>query len=162
MIDAVQLGGNLRAARTRRGLSQEDVADSLGLPRTSVTNIESGNREVSTLELTRLASLYRISAAILLDAEMSEDASVVLMRALKQASISDEISRAIEDVRELFHEGAVLRKMLGWEFDGSLPNYGAKISSPAEAIRQGNTVAAGRTPPAWSRQRADWQYRRVY
>src|ERR1700678_396941 len=109
MLDAVQLGSNLRAARERRGLSQQDVADSLGLPRTSVTNIESGNREVSTLELSRLASLYRISPGSLLDASTSEDASVVLMRALQQASISDEVSRAIEDVRDLFHEGAVLR-----------------------------------------------------
>lgn len=141
MLDAVQLGNNLRAARERRGLSQQDVADSLGLPRTSVTNIEAANREVSTLELTRLASLYRISPAALLDAGMSEDASVVLMRALQQASVSDEVSRAIEDVRDLFHEGAVLRQMLGWEFEGGLPNYGARIGSPAEAIRQGNTVA---------------------
>jgi Zn-dependent peptidase ImmA (M78 family)/transcriptional regulator with XRE-family HTH domain len=141
MLDAVQLGSNLRAARERRGLSQQDVADSLGLPRTSVTNIESGNREVSTLELSRLASLYRISPGSLLDASTSEDASVVLMRALQQASISDEVSRAIEDVRDLFHEGAVLRQMLGSEFEGGLPNYGARIGSPAEAIRQGNTVA---------------------
>jgi Zn-dependent peptidase ImmA (M78 family)/transcriptional regulator with XRE-family HTH domain len=141
MLDAVQLGSNLRAARERRGLSQQDVADSLGLPRTSVTKIDSGNREVSTLELSRLASLYRISPGSLLDASTSEDASVVLMRALQQASISDEVSRAIEDVRDLFHEGAVLRQMLGSEFEGGLPNYGARIGSPAEAIRQGNTVA---------------------
>jgi len=61
MLDAVQLGNNLRAARERRGLSQVQVAEVLNLPRTAVTNIESGNREVSTLELTRLADLYRVS-----------------------------------------------------------------------------------------------------
>ena len=122
MLDAVRLGHNLRAAREGRGLSQEDVADLLSLPRTAVTNMESANREVSTLELTRLATLYRISPASLLDAAMIEDASVVLMRALQHASVSDEVARAIQDVRELFHEGAVLRRILGSEFDGRLPN----------------------------------------
>lgn len=141
MLNAVQLGNNLRAARERRGLSQQEVADSLQIPRTAVTNIESGLREVSTLELTRFAHLYRISPTSLLEMGMSEDASVVLMRALEQARISDEISQAIEDVRDLFHEGAVLRQMLGWEFDDGLPNYASRITSPAEAIRQGDTVA---------------------
>jgi Zn-dependent peptidase ImmA (M78 family)/transcriptional regulator with XRE-family HTH domain len=141
MLDAVQLGNSLRAARERRSLSQQDVAHVLNLPRTAVTNIESGSREVSTLELTRLANLYHVSPASLLQASMGEDASVVLMRALKHASISDQVAQAIEDVRDLFHEGAVLRRMLGSEFDEGLPNYAARIASPAEAIRQGNTVA---------------------
>ena len=141
MLDAVQLGHNLRTAREGRGLSQQEVADLLSLPRTAITNIESGNREVSTLELTGLAALYHISPASLLDAAMIEDASVVLMRALQHASISDEVARAIQDVRELFHEGAVLRRVLGPEFDGRLPNYSARVGSPAEAIRQGDTLA---------------------
>jgi Zn-dependent peptidase ImmA (M78 family)/DNA-binding XRE family transcriptional regulator len=141
ILTAVQLGNNLRAARERRGLSQQEVADVLHLPRTAVTNIESGVREVSTLELTRFANLYRISPTSLLESGTGEDASVVLMRTLKQACISDEVAQAIADVRSLFHEGAMLRRMLGWEFDEGLPNYATRIASPAEAIRQGNTVA---------------------
>ena len=42
MIDAAQIGLRLRAARERRGLSQQEVADALKLPRTALTNIESG------------------------------------------------------------------------------------------------------------------------
>lgn len=141
MLTSVQLGNSLCAARERRGLSQQAVAEALNLPRTAVTNIESGSREVSTLELTRLASLYRVAPASLLNDDSVEDSSLVLMRALQQASISDEVTQAIEDVRDLCHEGAALRRMLGWEFDEGLPNYAAKISSPSEAIRQGDTVA---------------------
>jgi len=141
MLNAVQLGNNLRAARERRGLSQQEAADVLQLPRTAVTNIESGNREVSTLELTRFAELYRVSPTSLLEAGTGADDSVVFMRALEQASISDDVARAIAHVRDLFHEGAVLRRMLGSENDEGLPNYAARISSPAEAIRQGDTVA---------------------
>lgn len=141
MLTSVQLGNSLCAARERRGLSQQAVAEALNLPRTAVTNIESGSREVSTLELTRLASLYRVAPASLLNDDSVEDSSLELMRALQQASISDEVTQAIEDVRDLCHEGAALRRMLGWEFDEGLPNYAAKISSPSEAIRQGDTVA---------------------
>jgi Zn-dependent peptidase ImmA (M78 family)/transcriptional regulator with XRE-family HTH domain len=141
MFDAVQLGINLRAARERRGLSQQKVAEAMNFPRTAVTNFESGNREVSTLELTRLAELYHVAPASLLSPEFSEDASVVLLRALQQASISEEISQAIEDVRDLCHEGAVLRRLLGGEFEESLPNCNSRIGSPSEAIRQGDIVA---------------------
>jgi transcriptional regulator with XRE-family HTH domain len=143
MLDAVQLGNRLRAARERRGLSQQEVAETLNLPRTAITNIESGIREVSTMELTRLADFYHISPASLLEVDIAEDASVVLMRALQQQSnISGEIAQAIEDVRDLCHEGAVLRRILGSEFfDEGLPNYAARISSPGEAIRQGDMVA---------------------
>jgi Zn-dependent peptidase ImmA (M78 family)/transcriptional regulator with XRE-family HTH domain len=141
MFDAVQLGNNLRAARERRGLSQQQVAEAMNLPRTAVTNIESGNREVSTLELTRLADLYHIAPASLLSPEFSEDASVVLLRALQKASISEEITQAIEDVRDLCHEGAALRRILGGEFEESLPNCNSRIGSPSEAVRQGDIVA---------------------
>jgi Zn-dependent peptidase ImmA (M78 family)/DNA-binding XRE family transcriptional regulator len=141
MLDAVQLGNNLRAARERRGLSQQQVAESLNLPRTAVTNIESGNREVSTLELTRFADLYRVLPGSLLNPQAAEDASVVLLRALEQASLSNEITRAIEDVRDLCHEGAVLRQILGGEFEETLPNYDERIGSPSEAIQQGDKKA---------------------
>ena len=63
MVDAMQLGNRLRAARERCRLSQQAVADALDLPRTAVTNMESGSRSVSTLELTKLAEIYRYSAA---------------------------------------------------------------------------------------------------
>jgi Zn-dependent peptidase ImmA (M78 family) len=77
----------------------------------------------------------------LLEASTTEDESVVFMRTLEQANVSGEIRQAIADVRGLFHEGAVLRRMLGWELDDGLPSYASRIASPAEAIRQGETVA---------------------
>ena len=38
MIDAAQIGLRLRAARERFGLSQQEAADALKLPRTAVTH----------------------------------------------------------------------------------------------------------------------------
>jgi transcriptional regulator with XRE-family HTH domain len=54
-----ELGDKLRQAREYVGFSQDEVANFLKIPRTAVTNIESGHRKVEALELKRLAELYR-------------------------------------------------------------------------------------------------------
>jgi transcriptional regulator with XRE-family HTH domain len=54
-----RLGEKLRDARKYVGLSQEEVAGILKLPRTALTDIENGQRKVEALELKRLAELYR-------------------------------------------------------------------------------------------------------
>jgi transcriptional regulator with XRE-family HTH domain len=61
------IGARLRHARTTRGLSQERVAEALGIPRTSVSAMESGNRKVTGAELRRMARLYYCTVAWLLD-----------------------------------------------------------------------------------------------
>jgi transcriptional regulator with XRE-family HTH domain len=53
------LGETLRQAREYVGFSQDEVAAFLKIPRTAVTNMESGQRKVEALELKRLAELYR-------------------------------------------------------------------------------------------------------
>jgi transcriptional regulator with XRE-family HTH domain len=53
-----QLAARLREAREGAGLSQEDVAQELGLPRPAISQIENGHRRVEALELARLAKLY--------------------------------------------------------------------------------------------------------
>ncbi len=54
-----RLGEKLRQAREYLGFSQDEVATFLKVPRTAITNIESGQRKVEALELKRLAELYR-------------------------------------------------------------------------------------------------------
>src|SRR4051812_20528874 len=54
-----RLGERLRKAREYVGYSQDEVATLLKVPRTAVTNMESGQRKVEALELKRLADLYR-------------------------------------------------------------------------------------------------------
>ena len=143
MSDAAQLGPRLRDAREKRGLSQQAVAEALGLPRTAVTNIEAGNRSLSTTELTRLASLYDRPVASFLEDEATtlDDASVILLRALQQASNGPEFRGAIDHVLNLCREGAALRALLGRSLDEPLPDYATRVASAGEAIRQGDFVA---------------------
>lgn len=58
-----RLGERLRRAREYLGLLQDDVARHLGVPRTALTNIESGQRRVDAIELKKLAELYRQSVS---------------------------------------------------------------------------------------------------
>lgn len=58
-----KLGERLRNAREYLGLSQEEVAKRLGVPRSAVSLMEAGRRKVEALELTKLASLYQCPVA---------------------------------------------------------------------------------------------------
>jgi transcriptional regulator with XRE-family HTH domain len=57
--EQAKIGARLREAREYVGLLQEDVASALGIPRASVSALESGKRRVTGLELRRLARIYR-------------------------------------------------------------------------------------------------------
>ena len=58
--DAQQLARRLREAREFPNLSQQFVAEQTGIPRSAVSDIERGSRRVESLELKRLAELYRM------------------------------------------------------------------------------------------------------
>jgi transcriptional regulator with XRE-family HTH domain len=58
-IERQHLGERLREARKYLGLKQEEVAGYLKIPRTALVDIESGQRRVEAIELTRLAKLYK-------------------------------------------------------------------------------------------------------
>lgn len=55
-IDSKVLGGRIRDARKRAGMSQEDLGRTVGLERTVVNKIEAGARKVTALELSDIAS----------------------------------------------------------------------------------------------------------
>jgi transcriptional regulator with XRE-family HTH domain len=60
-VDHRLLATRLREAREYLELSQEEVARVLGVPRSAVSMIENGQRQVGALELKKLAKLYQRS-----------------------------------------------------------------------------------------------------
>lgn len=68
------LGERLREAREYLGFSQDQVATFLGIPRSALSLIESGQRKVDALELKKLAGLYKRSVGYFTGEE--EDASI--------------------------------------------------------------------------------------
>lgn len=53
------LATRLREARQFLGFSQEEVGEYLGIARSAVSNIENGQRQITAIELSRLAKLYQ-------------------------------------------------------------------------------------------------------
>jgi transcriptional regulator with XRE-family HTH domain len=61
-----EFGRTLRARRKHAGLSQDDVAQRVGMSRTSITNIEQGRQHISLHVLYELAGAVGITPADLL------------------------------------------------------------------------------------------------
>lgn len=97
-----RLGEKLRDARKYLGLKQEEVAALLSFPRTALVDIESGQRRVEAIELTRLAKLYKQPVAYFtgeeqIASELPADAAHIARRV---AELSDkdraELNRFVE------------------------------------------------------------------
>jgi transcriptional regulator with XRE-family HTH domain len=61
------LGTNLRDARTKLGLTQEEVANRSGVHATEVSRLESGKRDPQVSTLLRLAKALEVPPGRLLD-----------------------------------------------------------------------------------------------
>jgi transcriptional regulator with XRE-family HTH domain len=100
-----RLGERLREARKYLGLKQEDVAAYLKIPRTALGDIESGQRRVEAIELTRLAKLYKQPASYFTgeDAAAAALPPSVAHLARQAAELSDqdqeELGRFVEYLR---------------------------------------------------------------
>lgn len=93
-FEQTAVGHRLRSARETLGLTQEDVASALGLQRTSVIAMEAGRRNVTALELRRLARLYRRDVGWILgegleSLEETKAENRALFRAASQLSDED-------------------------------------------------------------------------
>ena len=60
------LGANIRALREHHGLTQQQLADYLGLNRVQVTQFEAEDRKPNLATLTKLADLFGLDLAELL------------------------------------------------------------------------------------------------
>lgn len=104
-ISRQRLGERLREARKYLGLKQEDVAAYLKIQRTALVDIESGQRRVEAIELTRLAKLYKQPVSYFIEEEAGAAAlpASVAHLARQAAELSDtdreELGRFVEYLR---------------------------------------------------------------
>ncbi|SFT03813.1 helix-turn-helix domain-containing protein [Marininema halotolerans] len=68
----------LRYLRKSKKLTQEEVARAIGIPRTTYTGYENGNREPDFETLQKLADFYNVSADYLLGRDHSQSSSDTL------------------------------------------------------------------------------------
>lgn len=99
------IGRRVGEARRAAGLSQEALADSLGLERTAISKIESGRRGVDTLEIAHLARTLRRSIEWFLStprpAIVSRRATAGESRTLRADALLEELAADVELLLEL-------------------------------------------------------------
>ena len=67
------IGTQLRNIRRSRGKTQAEVASHLNLSRSTVVQMESGNRRVTAEDVERLATLYQCSPSVLLSRQQDDE-----------------------------------------------------------------------------------------
>ena len=101
--EELRLAARLKESREYLGISQEAVSRKLEIPRASVSALESGKRRVSSIELQRLAVLYKTTVSILLgEGNESDPLSDALYRTATGLSDQDrrQVLRFAEFLRE--------------------------------------------------------------
>lgn len=139
-----ELAGRLKAARENAGLTQQEVAEEVGLTRLAVVRIEAGKRAVNSLELAEMARLYgRGIAEFLEEGVFEEDPLVALFRAAPGYAEDPKLKRELLRCVELCREAANLERLLGLPPSSAfLVSYGLKsLSSRWDAINQGRYLA---------------------
>ena len=77
----VTIGRKIKEFREALGISQQELADRLGVSRPTVSQIENGERKIYAEEIKKLAKIFNISADRLLNLEMEP---AVIIREVKE------------------------------------------------------------------------------
>jgi len=145
-IDPRILGLRLQEARKATGMTQQEVADHLGMARTTVVAIEKGERKVTSQEVVQFAKLYKRAVSDLVSKRVVVESLVPQFRASQkdvdvsydQAAI--ELQSRAEDYVELERiVGAPLPMRFPPEYDtrGTAPERIAEDIATAERNRLG-------------------------
>lgn len=138
------LGQRLQEARKSVALTQQDVAEELGLSRESLAQIEAGSRSVNSLEIVRLARLYRRSlSSILLGEELSEEEPITaIFRMQETLAEAPRLREQLVEFSNIFEEARIIERLIGDESRQLPPDYGLREPrNNAEAYEQGQELA---------------------
>ena len=61
-----ELGKKVKLIRKRRGLNQDDLAKTLELSRSQISNLESGRRNLSVKQLEKLCEYFKVDMSYFL------------------------------------------------------------------------------------------------
>jgi Zn-dependent peptidase ImmA (M78 family)/DNA-binding XRE family transcriptional regulator len=135
-IDPKVVGRRLQNARKARGLTQQDVANDLGIARTTVTAIEQGERRVRPEELIRLARLYgREVSEFVREREVVQEFAVQFRTAIAQAGRhQSELAQSVDDFQRLCEDYLEIEQLCGAPLMRNYPpQYALEGVSPEEA-----------------------------
>ena len=144
-IDQKTLANRLRQAREGVGITQDQVAASVGVTRTALVQIENGARSVSSLELARLAVLYRREMSDFFADELPQpeaDSSFVLHRLADALGDDPDIKREVQRCFDICRDGVELEEILDLPRRVGPPSYQLPLPRGVmDAVYQGQRVA---------------------
>ena len=76
--------------RNKMNLSQEYVAEVLGVSRSAVTQLESGQRKISSDEVVKLCELFGVTSDALLYGDRVSEPGIVFMRSFEKLDEADQ------------------------------------------------------------------------
>jgi len=146
-------------AREACGLTQQQVADSVALPRTAIVQAEAGNRAVSSLELSHLARLFgRAIDEFVTEADFAEDPVSALFRSAPGMAEEPVLASELRRCADLCRQATRLEGVLGLATRRPLLVAYA-MNAPSnrwEAVNQGRYLAESErrrldlgTSPVW-------------
>lgn len=102
-----ELCTRVKTARTKLRLSQQYVANYLGVGRSAIADIEAGRRKISAEELDKLSELFLVSVDELLHGRTTNAPTQVFARSFEQLDEDDqrEILNLIEFKRAIKARG---------------------------------------------------------
>jgi len=117
-----EISQRVKKIREYKGISQQELAKLLEVSRPTVSQIESGERKISAVELVKLAEIFNISVEGVLD--FKKEPKVILEENLERKNLKDQIrvnvpQKNLEKFREVFLY--ILNKI------GSKPNIGETV-----------------------------------
>jgi Zn-dependent peptidase ImmA (M78 family)/transcriptional regulator with XRE-family HTH domain len=148
-IDPRELGRTLQEARKAKGLTQQAVASSLGIARTTLTAIEKGERRVQASELVRLAAMYGRSVGEFVRKPVRAEPFTVQFRAVLAPGMEIEtaVSAGLSEFESLCADYLELERLCGaplprrypevYRTEGTPPDAAAEDVAGAERNRLG-------------------------
>lgn len=94
MVNKQTLGNKIRALREFENMSQEDLAQKIGLSRVAISQIEQGNRNVDFLELAQIAEIFKLKT----DYFLIEDELPDIKLAKNQKKVNDFNPKKLKNV----------------------------------------------------------------
>ena len=93
------LGGKLKLLRTKRGITQDDLAQFLDLSKGQVSNLENGKRNLSLRQLEKICEFFKVDMSYFFMVETS-DSCLDLIEKARILFNSNELSS--EEKEDLF------------------------------------------------------------
>ena len=145
--------GRLRAARTAKRLTQQEVAERLGVSRTTLVAIEKGSRRLRFQELIDMASLYGRSVNELLrPIPVTEDFVALFRSSPGQTLESDQVDPAVALLQELADDYLEVERVAGAPLPRRYPpevmvqGIGAAQAADSLATSERNRLGLGDGP----------------